>query len=130
MVFNFNPLMKIKGKSDNKTCHCKFNSPRKTFRQKFEQPLSENKHESVCSEEATKRGPGQRVISFSMFGENTTWYIKGLLRNINAINKFYSPQYIIRLYYNERNLDNKELLCTIFCTESNVDLCNVNDIGK
>jgi hypothetical protein len=130
MVFNFNPLMKIKEKSDNKTCHCKFNSPRKTFKQKLEQPLSENKHESVCNEEATKRGPGQRVISFSMFGKNTALYLRGLLRNIDAIKKLYSPQYIIRLYYNELNLANKELLCSIFCTESNVDLCNVNDIGK
>ena len=100
MVFNFNPLMKIKGIGDNKTCHCKFNSPRETLRQKFEQPLSENKHESVCSKEATRRGTGQKVISFSMFGKNSEWYIKGLLRNINAINRLYSPQYIIRRYYN------------------------------
>ena len=130
MVFNFNPLMKIKEKRDNTTCRCAYSSIRNTFFEKLEHP-GNNGTESLCSFQATRRGAGQRVISFSMFGENVTgYYLKGLLKNINAIKKNYPHQYIVRLYYNEQNLVHKEILCDIFCTELNVDLCNVNDIGK
>ena len=96
----------------------------------MEQSPKEYNDESICSEEATRRGPGQRIISFSMYGENNKEYIEGLLRNIKAINEFYSPQYITRLYYSEQDLSNKEMLCTIFCNESNLDLCNVDAIGR
>ena len=129
MGFNCNTSTEIKEKRDDTTCHCKYDSPRNKILQMLEQPLSENKQESFCSDAATRRGAGQRVISFSMYGENNKQYIEGLLRNINAINKLYSPQYISRLYYSGRNLANKELLCSIFCNESNLDLCDVNDLG-
>ena len=129
MGFNLNPFMEIKEQRDNTTCHCKYSSPRNKILQKLEQPLSENKQESFCSDGATRRGAGQRVISFSMYGEDNKAYINGLLRNINAINKLYSPQYISRLYYSGQNMTNKELLCSIFCNESNLDLCDVNDLG-
>lgn len=131
MVFNFNPLLRIKKNRDKTLCYCKDSNPRNIFLERLKLP-AKNKvlEESVCSSDATRRGGGQKVISFSIFGENNTRYMRGLLKNVKAIKKYYPGQYIVRIYFDERRTNNKEFLCDVFCTEPNVDLCNVNDIGK
>ena len=131
MVFNFNPLLKLKLNRDNSLCHCKYSSPRNIYLEGLEPPAHNTTLEvSVCSRDATRRGAGQKVISFSIFGKDSTRYMRGLLKNIKAIKKYYPHQYIIRIYFDERRIQNKNFLCDIFCVEPNLDLCNVNDIGK
>ena len=66
---------KINEIRDNTICNCKYNSPRNIAIQKAKQPLSGNEQESICSEQATRRGAGQRVISFAMFGDKNKDYI-------------------------------------------------------
>ena len=69
-----------------------------------------------------------------MFGEKqkNTYYMKGLLRNVEAIKKYYPSQYIVRIYFDEQQLSSKskKWLCNIYCSELNVDLCEVNHISK
>ena len=131
MVFNFNPLLKIKTNRDNSLCHCKYSSPRNVYLKRIElQTQNTALEESVCSSDATRRGAGQKVISFSIFGKNNTRYLRGMIKNIKAIKKYYPHQYIMRIYFDERRMNNKDVLCDIFCIEPKLDLCNVNDIGK
>ena len=131
MVFNFNPLLKIKITRDNSLCHCKYSSPRNVYFERLKLPAQNTiLEESVCSSDSTRRGEGQKVISFSIFGRNNTRYMRGLIKNIKAIKKYYPHQYIMRIYFDERRMDNQDFLCDIFCVEPKLDLCNVNNIGK
>ena len=108
-----------------------YNSPRNMFFDKLELQKNENtREESVCSNDATRRGKDQKVISYSIFGEDSSQYMRGFIQNVEAIKKYYPHQYIIRLYYNDQTMTDKKVLCDIFCKESNVDLCNVKTIGK
>merc|ERR1712223_841951 len=83
---------------------------------------------SVCSSDATRRGKDQKVIAYSIFGIDSSYYKKGFVRNVDAIKKYYPNQYIIRLYYNDQTMTDKNVLCDIYCQESSVDLCNVKTI--
>ena len=134
-VFDFNPLLQIKNEQGVKACHCRYDNQRNKGRKELKSPPKHRfLEESVCSNDATRRGTGQRVISFSMFGEKqkNIYYMKGLLRNVEAIKKYYPSQYIVRIYFDEQQLSSKckEWLCNIYCSESNVDLCEVNHISK
>ena len=131
MVFNFNPLLQIKDTWGNTSCHCEQSSRRHKFFEKLRHKhLNKVIEESVCSKDATRRGEGQQVISFSIFGSNDIQYKTGLLKNIKSIKKYYPHQYIVRIYFDEQRTNIKEFLCDILCREPNIDLCNVNDIGK
>ena len=131
MVFNFNPLLKTKVNNDTALCSCKYRSPRNLYFETLKLPDSKTILEnSVCSSDATKRGEGQKVISFSIFGKNNLRYIQGLIKNIEAIKKYYPRQYIIRLYFDKQRMPNKNLLCGIYCEQPILDLCDINNIGK
>ena len=134
-VFDVNPLLQIKNEQGVIACNCGYNNQRNKGRKESKSPPKYRPlEESVCSNDATRRGTGQRVISFSMFGEKqkNIYYMKGLLKNVEAIKKYYPSQYIVRIYFNEQQLSSKskKWLCDIYCSESNVDLCEVNHISK
>merc|ERR1712018_738071 len=116
MVFNFNPLIQIKEKLSNNGCQCVYNSPRNMFFDNLRLQNNENtRQESVCSSDATRRGKDQKVISYSIFGEDSSQYMRGFIQNVDAIKKYYPHQYIIRLYYNDQTMTDKKVLCDIFC---------------
>ena len=133
MVFNFNPFIQIKETLGESSCQCAYNSPRNVYFNRLEWQLEKNKsssEKSVCSRDASKRGKDQKVISYSIFGEDSSQYMRGFVQNVNAVKKYYPHQYIIRLYYNDQTMTDKNVLCDIYCKESNVDLCNVKIIGR
>ena len=136
MVFNFNPLKRIKMSSDIvNQCNCKYDSPRKVYFERQVRARSNNtsRLSSVCSEAATERGKGQKVLSFSMFGQNKSHYINGLIKNIQAAKKYYGSEYLVRLYFEPKRIEKKHFkdkLCDLLCTEPSLDLCDVNNIGK
>ena len=133
MLFNFNPFIQIKETLSESSCQCAYNSPRNVYFTRLEWQLEKNKtssEKSVCSRDASKRGKDQKVISYSIFGEDSSQYMRGFVQNVNAVKKYYPHQYIIRLYYNDQTMTDKNVLCDIYCKESNVDLCNVKIIGR
>ena len=87
---------------------------------------------STCSQYATDRGPGQKVISFSFYGKLKSAYFNGIAGNLALIPLFY-PDYIMRLYLDINALkteDDYKDLCKLYCSDPNLDLCDVGKIGK
>ncbi len=71
-----------------------------------------------------RRGPSQRVISFSIFGSNANYY-KPLSILVEAIKKYY-PGWIIRVYH-DSNID-QSVTCDYECNEDIIDFCNVEEM--
>ena len=71
-----------------------------------------------------RRGPSQRVISFSIFGSNANNY-KPLLVLAEAIKKYY-PGWIIRVYH-DSNIS-QSVACEYECKEDIIDFCNVEQM--
>eukprot|EP00094_Tigriopus_californicus_P005545 TCALIF_05342-PA protein Name:"Protein of unknown function" AED:0.08 eAED:0.08 QI:58/0.25/0.2/1/0/0.4/5/0/512 len=82
----------------------------------------------LCSDWADSRGQGQRVISYSLYGNLQSSYFKGIRLNLEGVEQFY-PGYTMRLYHNANESQSgfKEL-CDIFCQSNILDLCNVRHI--
>ncbi|XP_049849060.1 uncharacterized protein LOC126317237 [Schistocerca gregaria] len=87
---------------------------------------------STCGEGATARGPGQRVVAFSYYGDvnNTRGYYTGIERNAAAIGGLY-PGWTMRVYHDvppgDRFAASRELdrLSREF---PHLDLCYVGDV--
>ncbi|XP_059471537.1 uncharacterized protein LOC132194342 isoform X2 [Neocloeon triangulifer] len=94
------------------------------------QNLNNHAHSSTCSKKASRRGPHQRVISFSFFGriKSRRGYFEGIEINANLIRELY-PNWIMRLYHDIRKgrlnttLDRLEL-----SYGETLDLCFVGNI--
>ncbi|CAF0972554.1 unnamed protein product [Brachionus calyciflorus] len=71
-----------------------------------------------------RRGPNQKVISYSLFGKNTKYY-KLIYETANKIEKIY-PDHIIRIYHNE-SLD-KTFICDLECSKRHLDFCNIKKL--
>jgi len=108
---------------------------------------------STCSKRGDRRGPHQRVISYSIYGNFSdsqffNRYLKTLSQTVNQIPTIYpgiilinclswwflivisfSPSgWTVRIYHNS-TLDTDELV-SILRVNENVDLCNVTEIIK
>ncbi len=70
-----------------------------------------------------RRGPNQKIISFSLFGTDQFYYDL-LITNIRNANKFYKD-WSIRVYHD--NSINKSIICKHECLNNNIDYCNVNN---
>lgn len=71
-----------------------------------------------------KRGPGQKVVSYSLYGKKAQYY--NLIQLIaKAVKKFY-PNYIMRIYYDD-SID-KSIICKYECLYENLDFCLVNNV--
>lgn len=87
---------------------------------------------SVCSQRATDRGPGQKVISYSFYGPLKSAYFNGIKENLAGMQLLY-PGFIMRLYYDRSKAQDDPKfsdLCDLFCTQEDFDLCDVTAIGK
>lgn len=87
-----------------------------------------------CSRESTVRGPNQKIISYSLYGnaQNASIFNRyySLLRNISLTAARDYPGWIIRIYHNipdDKGPANEahEQLCQIYCRFDHVDLCSV-----
>ena len=73
-----------------------------------------------------KRGPNQKVISYSLYG-NLTKYYSNLDEILSDSDKIY-PGWNIRIYYDHEKLYDKSIICHLECKYAHVDFCNVNEI--
>ena len=97
-------------------------------------PLAETpvQNRSTCSQYATDRGPGQKVISYSFYGKLQSAYFNGIAENLALIQLLY-PDYIMRIYLDKNAIqteDEYQDLCDLYCSEPNLDICDVGEIGK
>ena len=90
--------------------------------------------DSICDNYATLRSAGQHVLSYSYFGStNQSRVVSHYLDQISAraqeVSQFY-PQWIMRIYYdlNDQDIQGHEKLCSIWCMNEHVDLCNVKHL--
>ncbi|CAF0887610.1 unnamed protein product, partial [Brachionus calyciflorus] len=87
--------------------------------------LDPNKHVFTCDLYNTlKRGPNQKVISFSLFGKEKLYY-KLIYDIAYKIKKLY-PDHLIRIYHDE-SLD-KSFMCDLECSQRHVDFCNIKKL--
>ena len=86
---------------------------------------------SLCGQTADNRGPGQRVISFSLFGDEPK-YVAGIRGNILDLKAKYPKGYTARIYHDsswERDPNQMHLLCQVYCDNSDMmDLCPVQEL--
>lgn len=73
-----------------------------------------------------RRGRGQKVISLSLFGNDSFFYEK--LYDISKQAKQLYSDWVIRVYYDDSI--NKKIICDLECAleEANVDFCYINEI--
>ena len=89
---------------------------------------------TTCSQHAFLRGPNQKVIAYSYYGDPKSTrsqkkqYFNGIFKNYQAIQDSY-PNWIMRLYH---DLDPKDKqfgeLCEFACKNPNLDLCDIRSI--
>jgi hypothetical protein len=71
------------------------------------------------------RGPNQKVIGYTLYGNNTERYYKQL-DLISDQAAFHYPEWTIRIYYDDTAL--QDYLCDISCRKRNVVLCYASQI--
>ncbi|XP_067004574.2 uncharacterized protein [Anabrus simplex] len=86
---------------------------------------------STCSDEATSRGPHQKVIAFIFYGKINCSrnYFEGIEENLLLAEKMY-PGWIVRVYYElYKPVEHAaQLLADLKARYRNLDLCNCNNI--
>ncbi|XP_047493352.1 uncharacterized protein LOC125041958 [Penaeus chinensis] len=100
-----------------------------------------NTAKSTCSDFATLRGPGQKVVSYSYYffegacnaerDQHFTIYLSQMRGTVSSIKKHY-PGWLVRIYHNVTLDDKKssEELCRLYCDHDNVDLCHVHNLPE
>ena len=89
-------------------------------------------YRSTCGQSATDRGPGQKVISYSFYGKLKSAYFNGIFDNLALVQLLY-PGYVMRLYIDKNAIltdDKYQDLCDLYCSQDNLDICDVGEIGK
>lgn len=112
-------------------CHCKI-EPLKNNGKDAINEIHYNK--TTCSRRAYDRGIGQKVIGFSYYGDSRSVhhqekkYFEGIKNNLELLTKYYSDNWVIRLYY-DLTYDDPVLpkLCELSC-EGNLDLCDIQKL--
>ena len=87
-------------------------------------------NQTTCSYDAYRRGPHQKIIGFSFYGNldadysKKKGYFEGIIGNLKLVPKLY-PGWTMRLYY---DLDKKDPvlkdLCDLACRDTNIDICD------
>ena len=91
-------------------------------------------NQTTCSYDAFRRGPNQKIIGFSFYGNidsdysKKKGYFEGIVGNLELMPKFY-PGWTMRLYY---DLDKRDPvlkdLCDLACRDSNIDICDAKHL--
>ncbi|XP_066974097.1 uncharacterized protein [Macrobrachium rosenbergii] len=85
--------------------------------------------ESTCGDWATFRGPHQKVVSYSVFGDFPNDYYLGMELLIPRIAEVY-PDWVIRFYHRMdlHNATVRNWLCDLSCIYPQLDLCHVENL--
>jgi len=88
-------------------------------------------NETFCSSVAETRGVGQKVVSFSWFGERDSRYFRGIGINLYRLWKYY-PSWVMRVYLDPVVSEPRALqdLCALSCTSQSFDLCSVRSLPR
>ncbi|CAF0738142.1 unnamed protein product [Brachionus calyciflorus] len=83
-----------------------------------------NSKMSCNANSVLKRGPNQKVISYSVFGTNPFYfrYLELILKTAKIV----FPDWVVRFYHDD-SFD-KKFICNLECKYDNVDFCNVNKL--
>ena len=83
----------------------------------FRESTIPNGSQNLCSPASARRGDGQRVVSFSFYGDLTGRYWAGIRDNLELLPDFY-PGWVMRLYVSreDNSLATVEQLCSLQCT--------------
>ncbi|XP_068213707.1 uncharacterized protein [Palaemon carinicauda] len=91
---------------------------------------------SSCSEEASARGPNQRVVSYSYFGNTSdpglyNRYFSEIRARAIEIQQHY-PDFVMRVYHNVGPEDEKgrREMCRAYCDFPHLDFCNVRELPE
>ena len=91
---------------------------------------------SSCSDFSTSRGSGQKVVSYSFFGDSKEETVnKRFFSQIEArareVRRLY-PGWIMRLYFDleEDDMDAVKAMCELWCSHDHIDFCDVTSLPK
>lgn len=73
-----------------------------------------------------KRGPNQKIISYSLYGKNPRYY--NLLDNLIVKAKEFYPSYVLRIYHDDSI--NISIICQIECSNSHIEFCDVQKLPQ
>ncbi|CAF0866477.1 unnamed protein product [Brachionus calyciflorus] len=71
-----------------------------------------------------KRGPKQKVISYSLYGKNLRYY--KVISNLTQKVKEFYPGHVMRIYHDDSI--NNSIICELECTNSHIDFCNIHKL--
>ncbi|CAG0884072.1 unnamed protein product [Cyprideis torosa] len=93
--------------------------------------LNMNNGTSTCSDSATARGPGQKIVSFSFYGSKTMGqkYYEGIWRNAERMSSVY-PDWVMRVYHDISPDQMSAGLCNLWCRSPFLDLCYMKELPK
>ncbi|XP_037786659.1 uncharacterized protein LOC119582472 isoform X2 [Penaeus monodon] len=94
--------------------------------------------QSTCSDYATQRGGGQRVVSYVYYAKagrsvrgsiGYKKYLSQLYSTVDVIGRVY-PGWVVRIHHNVTTEDEVGMaeLCRIYCDHDYVDLCHAHDL--
>ncbi|XP_063610813.1 uncharacterized protein LOC134784635 [Penaeus indicus] len=109
---------------DDYDCGCSRSGP----------PIVRESEQSMCSDWSTSRGLGQKVVSYSLFGNiNKTIiynkYFSAFEDRLKEVEKYYKG-WTVRLYHNLSRSDvtSQKYLCRLYCQYPHLDLCQVDNL--
>lgn len=113
--------------TNEKTCHCK-----RPFSIDFvsDHPI-QNFTQSTCDIYASQRGPHQKVVSYSFYGNITSPYFTGVAKNVEQVTQLY-PGWVMRVYHGVDTHQPKNLaaLCKLWCKYPQLDMCQVGALPR
>ncbi|KAK3875034.1 hypothetical protein Pcinc_020068 [Petrolisthes cinctipes] len=83
--------------------------------------------QSTCGSTATLRGPGQKVVSYVVYGRFPNAYYNGLEKLVYEVPKFY-PGWSMRVHLNWAQDNLRDWACALACNNSHLDICNVQNL--
>jgi len=91
-----------------------------------------NYENTTCSKSAYYRGPNQKVIAFTIYGDARSsrheeqQYYQGIEENLKLMARYY-PGWSMRLYY-DLDAQGKQMqnICQLACQNPELDLCNAS----
>ena len=112
-------------------CHKNIKIKVKELKEKFEIDLG-NKKYTLNSDalltcnfgKSLKRGPNQKIISYSLYGKDTRYY--NLLESLIVKAKQFYPNHVLRIYHDDSI--NKSIICQNECSNSHVEFCDIHKL--
>ena len=91
-------------------------------------------NQTTCGSDSFYRGPHQKIIGFSYYGDINSdkhkmkGYFEGIIGNLKLIPKLY-PGWTIRLYYDlDKNDPVLKEICNLACSDTNIDICDTKHL--